>query len=238
MRQLAEALVYEGLVDCAVSWRAGKCRFEWRHDGAGIRCEGFFGAFGRVRIEAETLEHGFGGRWRAATLGDVLVSTGACPEKRAELGFELDRTLDFCAWNAGNLPPRPRRGLPYAQLDSAMDEGHPYHPCFKARTGFDHDDHAAYGPEAGNGFRLVWLAVAPERLHSAFPADEQAFWTQELSAETFAVLDARRAGLGDHARRFGLMPLHPWQWKALQGAELSGWLAEGSAGFLGEAGDF
>ncbi|MFI0844313.1 IucA/IucC family protein [Mesorhizobium sp. IMUNJ 23232] len=238
MRQLAEALVYEGLVDCSVSWHGGKCRFEWRHEGAGIRCEGFLGAFGRVRVDAETLEHGFAGRWRAATLGDVLASTKACPEKRAQLGLELDRTLDFCAWDAGNLPSRPRRGLPYAQLDSAMDEGHPYHPCFKARTGFDHADHAAYGPEAGNAFRLVWLAVAPERLHSAFPADQQAFWTQELGAETYAVLDGRRARLGDHAKRFGLMPLHPWQWKALQQTELLGWLAEGSAGFLGEAGDF
>ncbi|TIN05310.1 MAG: rhizobactin siderophore biosynthesis protein RhsF, partial [Mesorhizobium sp.] len=51
------------------------------------------------------------------------------------------------------------------------------------------------------------------------------------------LLDERRARLGDNARRFGLMPLHPWQWKALQGSELSRWLAEGSAGFLGQAGD-
>ncbi|MEQ1953979.1 IucA/IucC family protein [Mesorhizobium yinganensis] len=238
MRQLAEALVYEGLVDCAVSWRGGKCRFEWRHEGAGIRCQGFIGAFGRVRFDAGTLEYGHAGRWRPATLTDVIASAGGCPEKRAALSFELDRTLDFCRWNAENLPPRPRRSLPFARLDSAMDEGHPYHPCFKARTGFDHGDHAAYGPEAGNAFQLVWLAIAPERLHSAFPVDEQAFWTWELGAESFAVLDERRAGLDDHAKRFGLMPLHPWQWIALRETELSGWLADGSAGFLGEAGDF
>lgn len=237
MRQLAEALVYEGLVDCAVSRGGGKARFEWRCEGASIRCEGSIGAFGRVRIAPETIVRGCGGPWRPATLGDLLASINTCPDRRAQLTSELDRTLDFSAWNKSNLRPRPRRDLPFAQLDSAIDEGHPYHPCFKARTGFDNTDHAAYGPEAGNAFQLAWLAVAPERLHSAFPTDEQAFWMHELGAETYALLDERRAPLGDNARRFGLMPLHPWQWKALQSSELSRWLAEGSAGFLGEAGD-
>ncbi|RWP67531.1 IucA/IucC family protein [Mesorhizobium sp.] len=237
MRQLAEALVYEGLVDCAVSRGGGKARFEWRCGGASIRCEGSIGAFGRVRVVAETIERGCADQWRPATLGDLLASIDTCPERRAQLTSELDRTLDFSAWNQRNLRPRPRRDLPFAQLDSAIDEGHPYHPCFKARTGFDYADHAAYGPEAGNAFQLAWLAVAPERLHSAFPTDEQAFWMHELGAETYSLLDERRARLGDNARRFGLMPLHPWQWKALQGSELSRWLAEGAAGFLGEAGD-
>ncbi|TIP81671.1 MAG: rhizobactin siderophore biosynthesis protein RhsF, partial [Mesorhizobium sp.] len=237
MRQLAEALVYEGLVDCAVSQGGGKSRFEWRCDGGAIRCEGSIGAFGRVRVVAETIERGCDDQWRPATLGDLLASIDTCPERRAQLTSELDRTLDFSAWNERNLRPRPRRDLPFAQLDSAIDEGHPYHPCFKARTGFDYADHAAYGPEAGNAFQLAWLAVAPERLHSAFPTDEQAFWMHELGAETCALLNERRARLGDNARRFGLMPLHPWQWKALQDSELSRWLAEGSAGFLGQAGD-
>ncbi len=237
MRQLAEALVYEGLVDCEVTRLDGRCRFEWRHDGIWIRCEGSIGAFGRVRIPPETLEQGYGGQWRPATLGDLLMSINACAERRAQFAFELERTLGFSAWNATNLPLRPRRDLSFAQLDGAMDEGHPYHPCFKARTGFDYDDHAAYGPESGNAFQLAWLAVAPERLHSAFPTDEQVFWTNELGAETYSELDERRARFGDNARRFGLMPLHPWQLRALQDSELSHWLAEGSAGLLGPAGD-
>lgn len=237
MRRLAEALVYEGLVDCTVSRSGPKRRFEWRHEGTAIRCEGMVGGFGRIRIEPATLERDHGDRWRPASLDDLLASTKACPEMRARLAFELERTLGFSAWNEQNIPPRRRRDLPYAQLDGAMDEGHPYHPCFKARTGFNDGDHAAYGPEAGNAFRLAWLAIAPERLHSAFPVDERNFWTHELGAETHSILDERRARLGDNARRFGLMPLHPWQWKALRGSELSRWLAEGSAGFLGEIGD-
>ncbi|GLS31194.1 Siderophore synthetase component [Mesorhizobium albiziae] len=237
MRQLAEALVYEGLVECAVSRRGEKYRFEWSYDGGAIRCEGHVGAFGRVRIVPETIEHGCGGQWRPATLDDLLASAGGCPQRRAELAFELDRTLDLSAWNDGNLSPRPRRDLPFAELDSAMDEGHPYHPCFKARTGFDHHDQAAYGPEARNSFQLAWLAIAPERLHSALPSDEQPFWTQELGAETYSILNERRTRLGGDAGRFGLMPLHPWQWRALQGSALAGWLAEGSAVYLGEVGD-
>ncbi|TIQ94234.1 MAG: rhizobactin siderophore biosynthesis protein RhsF, partial [Mesorhizobium sp.] len=81
MRQLAEALVYEGLVDCAVSRGGGKARFEWRCGGASIRCEGSIGAFGRVRIAPETIVRGCDGPWRPATLGDLLASINTCPER-------------------------------------------------------------------------------------------------------------------------------------------------------------
>ncbi|MDQ6433887.1 IucA/IucC family protein [Mesorhizobium sp. LHD-90] len=237
MRRLAEAMIFEGLVDCTATPIGGSHRFTWRCNGVDISCEGFAGAFGRIRIEPATLQCRRSQDWVAATLDDLVASLDADPERRRQLAMELDRTLALATWNDGNLARRPRRHLPHAQLDSALDEGHPYHPCFKARTGFDLDDHAAYGPEAGNTFQLAWLAVAPERLHSALPAEEQAFWERELGAETFALLDSRRAACGDAAKNFGLMPLHPWQWKALQGSHLSVWLAEGSAFFLGFAGD-
>ncbi|KXF76406.1 rhizobactin siderophore biosynthesis protein RhsF [Paramesorhizobium deserti] len=237
MRRLAEAMIFEGLADYSAAPAGASCRFSWRGNGVEIRCVGFVGAFGRVRIEPATLQCRRGDAWDFATLDDVVASLEADREWRTQLALELDRTLVLAAWNDANLTRRQRRHLPHAQLDSALDEGHPYHPCFKARTGFDLDDHAAYGPEAGNIFQLAWLAVAPERLHSAFPAGERTFWEQELGPETFALLDERRAACGDAAKRFGLMPLHPWQWKALQGSELSVWLAEGSAFFLGLAGD-
>src|SRR5688572_30715909 len=95
MRQLAEALIYEGLVDCAVSWRGGKCRFEWQHDGGGMRCSGYIGAFGRTRIVPGTIERSESGQWRQATLGDLLANTRGCPERLAQLAFELERTLNF-----------------------------------------------------------------------------------------------------------------------------------------------
>src|SRR5687768_16287167 len=88
MLQLAEALIYEGLVDCAVSCRGGKCRFEWRHDGGGMRCSGYSVAFGRIRIAPETIEYSESGQWQQATLGDLLASTRVCLERHAQLAFE------------------------------------------------------------------------------------------------------------------------------------------------------
>src|SRR5690606_24510876 len=80
---------------------------------------------------------------------------------RSELHDELDNTARLCRWNIEQLLPTrgSRRGMSYEELEGAIDEGHPYHPCFKARTGFSLADHERYGPEAGHSFLLRWLAI-------------------------------------------------------------------------------
>src|SRR5690606_19170135 len=114
--------------------------------------------FGRVRIRPGSLRltpamcgGPAGGRQADALPGvlwpDILASLTAAPVCQ-RLCAELWQTRALCNWNRCNLgPPRPRRGLSYRALESALDEGHPYHPCFKARTGFSLDDHRRYGPE-------------------------------------------------------------------------------------------
>ncbi|MEO9337281.1 IucA/IucC family protein [Mesorhizobium sp. SB112] len=237
IRQLVEAAIYEGLVDHVASAQDRGTLFEWGQADASFRCEGRIGAFGRIRIRPETIEQQAGNNWVRPAIGDLVSSLKGSAEHRAQLLFELEQTLGFTAWNNDNLPPRLRRDLPFAQLDAGLDEGHPYHPCFKARTGFTHEDHAAYGPEAGNSFQLIWLAVSRAYLHSALPLPEREFWIAELGAETYALLDGRRRECCDDATKFGLLPLHPWQWQALQNSGLSNWISDGSAHFLGTAGD-
>ena len=122
-------------------------------------------------------------------------------------------------------------------LEGALDEGHPYHPCYRARLGFSTADHAAYGPETGQPFRLVWLLVLRKHLSTALPKDENAFWLAELGFETWLDIQKRRQALGLADGDFGLMPLHPWQWHHLGGTMLADWLAAGEAHCLGPLGD-
>ncbi|MDO9417889.1 IucA/IucC family protein [Pararhizobium sp.] len=234
LRQLAAALIFEGIVQpqqkgTAASWSLG---------GRSFRCTLTTGPFGRPRIGAGSIEiEAEDGGWTAPSLDDLVAALPGPAANRQKLLGEMKQTIAFSAWNEANLPHRDRRLMSLAGLEGALDEGHPYHPCFKARTGFSVEDHHAYGPEAGETFQLVWLAVARQHLQQTLPAAEATFWEVELGPEAWEELQARRDASGLTADEAGFLPLHPWQWHNLRGTLLAPWLASGEARFLGALGD-
>ncbi|WP_211112448.1 IucA/IucC family protein [Azospirillum sp. SYSU D00513] len=242
-RQLAAALLFEELVTARITGEGDALLFHWVVGRRDFRCRGRQGPFGRLRILPGSVETRSGlGLWEAADHRALLEGLPVPEAHKAALLAELDRTVALCRWNDANLPLRMRRGLVgesrgYAELEGALEEGHPYHPCFKARLGFSEDDHAAFGPEAGQEFQLVWLLVARAHLRQALPGDESRFWRAELGEAVWQEIEERRAMLGLDAEAFGLLPLHPWQWEDLRQGGLAGWLADGRAHALGPLGD-
>lgn len=234
LRQLAEAVLFEGLADRDAATDAG--RLHWRLGPHRFRAVGSLGPFGRPRLVPGTVEMADGrDGWRAAPLAALAEALPGSAERRERLLAELRQTVALCRWNADTLRPPERRALPFAALDAALWEGHPYHPCFKARTGFTLEDHARYGPEAGAAFRLRWLAVRRDAVALALPGDEDAFGRAELGAEWDTLL--RRLGEAGYAlASHAVLPVHPWQMRRLERGPLRPWLAEGRAVPLGEAG--
>lgn len=235
IRQLSEALLFEGILPYEYDG-------DWFTFGAGeltYRARGKVSAFGRVRLVSDEIWQ-VDGKWQLpvdlATLVRALPGT---TEAKGKLLQELQQTIAFCAWNQENLTlSDKRRGLDYLALESAIHEGHPYHPCFKARTGFSFSDHAQYGPEAGNRFQLCWLAVRRRLLRIKHDCvTEQVFWERELGAESFQQLidcmTTKGIGFSDYA----LLPVHPWQLNALL-SPLQQPLTQGHLVTLGYAGDY
>jgi len=238
VRQLVEAALYEGLVDAAVTGDGAQLVFTWSHGGKRFRCAGVRGAFGRVRVSAGSVEsERRDGAWQTATLDELVASLPASTEDQRRLLGELQSTVAHCSWNERNLPQDTRRDLDFASLESALHEGHAYHPCFKARTGFSESDNRDFGPEAGNSFKLAWLLVKRNEVSQSLPGEESTFWRAELGAETFAIIDRRRVELGVSWDDFALLPLHPWQWQSLRETLLAPWLADDTAHFACFAGD-
>ncbi len=238
LRQLTGALLFEGLVDAQRTLENGVIRFAWTLGGRAFRCTALVGPFGRIRplpasVEMQTADD----TWSPAALNEMVSCLPGTGITRGKLLGEMRQTIDFCTWNDRNLPRRDRRALPYALLEGALDEGHPYHPCYKARSGFSLADHAIYGPEAAKPFRLVWLLVARRHLRQALPGNEAAFWQDELGQETWLLLQSRQAELGLDADDFGLVPMHPFQWRDLKDTHLADWIAAGDVHCLGVAGD-
>ncbi|KJV09962.1 hypothetical protein VZ95_08135, partial [Elstera litoralis] len=194
VRQLVAALLFEKLIEARCTPLDGTLCFEWHAPGYRFRGFGRLGPFDRLRVTPGSVQQaGADGHWRPAEPRALLAGLPMPDAHRAALLAELDRTIALCRWNAAHLNRRPRLDLPYSDLDAALEEGHPYHPCFKARLGFSDADHAAFGPEAGARFQLFWLAVARADLRQALPTAETAFWEAELGADAWADLARRRA---------------------------------------------
>lgn len=218
LRQLVEALLFERLaswsselhpphggVDRNVSFRVGS---SW------YRCRARIGAFGRVRVVNGSVRKVTHRRPHDVGWRELLNDLPGSLTQKAEIAAELENTARLCRWNLEQLPAlgRSRRELDYDQLESLLHEGHPYHPCFKSRSGFSVADHAAYGPEAGNAFGLRWIAVRRSSLRQQLPAPEHEFLGASVWSRLTRACEQARAPVD----QFGVLPVHPWQWQQLQ----------------------
>lgn len=235
LRQLVAALLFEGLTSFSIS---GKDRLTFALEDSLFRCKASVGPFGRIRIQPHSIElRDNGGEWSAATLASIVRGLPGNGINRGRILRELEQTTALCRWNTENIPPRARRDMSFIDLEAALDEGHPYHPCFKARFGFSTKDNAAYGPEAMNPFRLTWLMQARSDTRQRIPTDDVLFWHHELGDDTWNEIEVRRREKGLDWQDYALVPMHPWQWKHLETGAAAGLVAEGRLHLLGEFGD-
>jgi siderophore synthetase component len=103
----------------------------------------------------------------------------------------------------------------FQEVEAAMTEGHPGFVANNGRIGFGVADHAAFAPEAGRPFRLVWGAARKTSSHLALGAglEEDTLLAHELSSTERDRFASRLKELGEDPADFHLLPLHPWQWE-------------------------
>ncbi|GAA0280751.1 IucA/IucC family protein [Cryptosporangium japonicum] len=142
----------------------------------------------------------------------------------AEALRELVATWSADALLRRNLPTaRELADASYVDLESAQ-AGHPAMVLNKGRLGFTASDAEAYAPEAGQTFRLTWIAVHPS-LASAHgvPIDD------ELDPTTRESFDAPDG--------YVWLPVHPFHLDACVRTLFAPYLADGRIVILGEAPD-
>ncbi|MFI1757871.1 IucA/IucC family protein [Streptomyces sp. NPDC020571] len=115
----------------------------------------------------------------------------------------------------GSSPDRGDSDL-FLAAEQALLLGHPLHPTPKSREGLTEAEARRYSPELAGSFPLHWLAVAPSVL-----ATDSA-WTERGRPVTAPALTARLAADGPTPADgpaspdgFALLPLHPWQFRAV-----------------------
>ncbi|WP_444942867.1 IucA/IucC family protein [Microbulbifer sp. ZKSA006] len=254
IRQLLEALLFERLCDYSYYDNF----FYFILGESYYRALGRISGFSRVRINANEMfvaqrknnhvdtkpqtlqinESYQDSDWQPITLKTLIEDLPVSAVAKQQLTVELEQTVKLCQWNNKHLNRyKSRRELTYTQLESAIDEGHSYHPCFKSRTGFSELDHKLYGPEFGNRFQLHWLAIRRRYLkHSFNSTNEKTFWEAELGEQCYQQLNTKINNITSDNTDFSLIPIHPWQWKHLQD-KLESAISDEQVLYLGEAGD-
>ncbi|WP_443072789.1 IucA/IucC family protein [Streptomyces sp. WMMC897] len=153
----------------------------------------------------------------AVTLAALLAreaahQTGAEAEGTELVGRVADsvrHTARFLAARRAHPGPAPGTG-PFLAAEQDLVLGHAAHPAPKSRAGLAEDETERYSPELRGAFPLHWFAVH----HSVLAADSA--WTERGRVVPAAALAARLAP--DLRRPAGtvVLPLHPWQARALR----------------------
>lgn len=250
LRQLVEALLFERLLIPATSpYDQDRVYFHipaLTRDGQSIGycCHGRVSdSFGRIRLDdTPLLRIGADGTRPVASLEEFLIEAGPTmgsdEDLLARFLRELQQTLlkDTLSRHL-RRPGTPQRGL--AALEGQLQDGHPYHPCYKSRVGFDPLDNLAYGPEFEPSIRLLWLALrrGSATLTICRDIDIDDFLRVELGEARHALFIARLHKLGLAPHDYLFLPVHPWQWREKIATELFPLLQRRELVLLGEGED-
>ncbi|WP_195818663.1 IucA/IucC family protein [Roseobacter sp. MH60115] len=237
LRQFCEALLYENHPALDVQ-KSAPGQFAWRIGDHAFRASGWRGAFGRVHLTDGTIHRIAPRGPRPATCEDLLLALDLDTGVREALREDLIRTAHLTDLTRDLVHRHgPRVSLPYSLLETAIDEGHPYHPCFKARSGFSDADHLSYGPEAGARFKLQWLLLDADIVDQNLPSSDT-FWQRELGAAHWQALQNKVADTASNRATRAILPVHPWQLKTLHTQPLyQDWCRQGIVKELGALGD-
>jgi siderophore synthetase component len=213
LRQLVESLVYEGALSVSEGGQradgeagAGPVVYRWT---ARRRF-----SFDRVRLGPEpVLRCVPGERPTEATsprlfLDEIGPALTADPDLRRAFATELEQTIvnDSQARRHWKAEAVPVAGAGFDDLEGLVVDGHPYHPSYKSRLGFDAADNAAYGPEFARPIRPVRVALRRDLVA----------W-HAVAGGGPEVVDDRV-----------VLPVHPWQWRRHASTTWAALRAEGS----------
>ncbi|MGR7945713.1 IucA/IucC family protein [Paenibacillus sp. M.A.Huq-81] len=227
LRQLLEALLFEKVLTAEKTQMNGSVRFAIPFtDEAGHAvtyiCYGEERyTFGRVRLNRDpiiriTAEGEAVANSLSQFLLDASAAIGGNPSLIASFAHELEQTLlnDVLAQHERMKTDAALSQCSYDELESAVMDGHLYHPSYKSRLGFDYEEQYRYGPEFGRGLRPIWLAVSKEAVMLAQSCRLSSEWlAEEIGRERWSFFLNELRDMGLNSENYVLVPVHPWQWK-------------------------
>jgi len=224
-RQLLESLLYEGVL-AARPVDDGRCGVDGI-DGHGNSVSYLFSVtrrhgFDRLRLGPEPVRRcaSDGSSEADSTtrfLSELRASLDADQALLVTFARELEETLikDALAQYVRTHRGDVLADADYDALESAITDGHPYHPAYKSRVGFDLEDNLAWGPEFATAVHPLWLAArrGVTTVTVSTELHEAPFLREQLGGTTVEEFHQRIRRAGTDPADYTLLPVHPWQWR-------------------------
>ncbi|HDR4723835.1 siderophore biosynthesis protein [Bacillus cereus group sp. Sample62] len=103
----------------------------------------------------------------------------------------------------------------YDDFESHLIDGHPYHPGYKARIGFQYRDNFQYGYEFMRPIKLIWIAA--HKKYAIVGYENEMIYDNilkgEIGAHTLETFMERIHSAGCNPKQYVFIPVHPWQWE-------------------------
>ncbi len=224
-RQLLESLLYEGML-AAHTVEDGYCAVDGADEHGDPVSYRFTAArrygFDRVRLGLQpVLRCASGGTAEADSatrfLSEMRDGLRADPTRVATFARELEATLvnDTLAQYVRAQRGDVLCGSDYDTLESAITDGHPYHPAYKSRIGFDLTDNLAWGPEFAAAIHPLWLAAYRSTATVSVSSElrESTFLREQLGRVSFERFQHRIRRAAAVPSDYTFVAVHPWQWR-------------------------
>ena len=229
-RQLIESLIYEDVIQ-AQSTVVSKDIIEFKvkgRDRAGQSVSYLaYGkrrmSFNRIRLLQEPiLRIADNSKAEAISLATFLIEIFSFSDidagRLATFIDEIQQTLlkDAIAQYKRSQSSRLTRDGSYDDLEGDVMDGHPYHPCYKSRIGFDLTDNINYAPDFQPEFSLFWIAIHKENvcISTTDTIAPLQFIQHELGEKDYINFAEKLKTLGHNPEEYVFLPVHPWQWRS------------------------
>lgn len=228
-RQLIESMLYEGIIEVKTNKLDDSQEqfiipgYDSRKEAVHYVCQGrrrF--AFERIRLlQGAVIRVSNGKEEECECIATFLEEVS--PFFREETSrleafiHELEQTLVKDALAQYDRWRKPHRAYSrsYDDLEGEVMDGHPYHPCYKSRIGFDLMDNESYGPDFSPRVQPLWAGVKKTHAElscSRFLSYEE-FIQSEIGKEKITLFMNKIQKEGGEPEEYLLVPIHPWQWR-------------------------
>ncbi|MDM5154527.1 IucA/IucC family protein [Bacillus sp. DX1.1] len=154
---------------------------------------------------------------------------------------ELEQTIfkDTIAQYERSQKAEKLLGKTYDELESGLIDGHPYHPSYKARIGFQYRDHFQYGFEFNQLMKLIWIAVHDKHTYvgALSKEDFKHIVREEVGERKLNDFCSTVRNVGCNPNDYTFMPVHPWQWENYIIPNYAQHIQKGNIIFIGKSED-
>nr|WP_204335720.1 IucA/IucC family protein [Bacillus mobilis] len=225
LRQLVESLIYEGIITPVRIENEEQILFliqglDEDNKSVTYKCYGRERmTFGRISIESlivRVQEEQQEIQSVSQFLEEVFRVVNVEQAKLDSFIHELEQTIfkdTIAQYERHNKVEYTQKS--YDDFESHLIDGHPYHPSYKARIGFQYRDNFQYGYEFMRPIKLIWIAT--HKKYAAIGYENEVIYgdtlKEEIGEQKIEEYMKNIRSLGCNPEQYVFIPVHPWQWE-------------------------